>query len=700
MQAAEAAHLLVKQLVARGVKRFVLSPGSRSAPLAYALADGEQAGHLELYVRLDERGAAFFALGLATASGEPVAVVCTSGTAVANFHPAVLEADLARVPLIILTADRPVELRGVLASQTIDQVGVFSSAVRGCLDLPPPDSTPGGQLAHDDAAAAFALAGVVADVNADGGSGRDFVGSAAASNIVKAANWAVNLATAPNYPGPVHLNLQYREPLYPVLQPTPLPLDKDLTEGIPPVSGPAGLRDSASASHALLAPHAIEPSATDVYIQLPRRLSMSLNDVRQRSALSGLDWELYLPGSRAKTVVIAGDGAGPLAREVAENNGWPLLAEPTSGALGSPNNIAGYRNLLPFLPGGFHEPVLDDVNELSKGTNQSKSQPSLFDRMMPKYAVVFGRPTLNRAVNKFLSRPDVEVLVVATGEPPWPDAWLNTAAYVNGDELAKSEALTNGQARPKTTEFLRLWQGAGQKAARVIEGELERQSESGVNPLALAQAVWGAPGQLVVGASNPIRDLDLVASGSGPTRVFSNRGVAGIDGTIATALGIAAARTERQREAKPAQGVAAPSGTEITRLYLGDLTFLHDVAALLQTAGETRPQLQIIIANDNGGTIFSSLEHGEWTAGDPNRQHILSRVFTTPQVANIEQLCAGYGVNYRKASTMNEVKAALAHPSPQIEVIEVVVNGQNRQTELKSLQQSVAESCKDILSLR
>jgi len=182
MQAAEAAQLLVAHLGARGVRRFVLSPGSRSAPLAYALAAGEQSGRLKLHVRLDERSAAFFALGLAKASGEPVAAICTSGTAVANFHPAVLEADLARVPFIILTADRPAELRGVLASQTIDQVGFFGPAVRGSLDLPAPGPLPDGE---------------------------------AAANVVAAANWAVNLATAKNRPGPVHLNLQYREPLIP-----------------------------------------------------------------------------------------------------------------------------------------------------------------------------------------------------------------------------------------------------------------------------------------------------------------------------------------------------------------------------------------------------------------------------------------------------------------------------------------------------
>jgi len=361
-----------------------------------------------------------------------------------------------------------------------------------------------------------------------------------------------------------------------------------------------------------------------------------------------------------RTIVIAGDGAGPLARQVAENNGWPLLAEPTSGAMGGPNNIAAYRYVLPVLA----------------------AQPGT----MPKRAIVFGRPTLNRAVNNFLANPDVEVTVVVTGEPPWPNAWLNTAAYVNGYEY--------GQPGLEPSNFLQLWQRASLTAAEVIQNQISQVSEAGVNPLALAQAIWEAPGQLVVGASNPIRDLDLVASlnpqGNRPTRVFSNRGVAGIDGTVATALGIAAASNPPVEER--ARRLETRETNAVTRLYLGDLTFLHDAASLLQTEGEPRPQLQIIIANDNGGTIFTTLEHGQWAATDPTRQQILSRVFTTPQLADIGQLCAGYGVDYRKASALKEVKAALANPCPHVEVIEVPVNGQNRQTMTKNLQQSVAES--------
>ena len=132
------AHVLVDELVRGGVREAVLSPGSRSAPLAFALHDADRAGRLRLHVRIDERSAGFLALGLAKASGRPVPVVTTSGTATANLHPAVLEAAHAGVPLLVLTADRPPELRGTGANQTIDQLGLYGSAVRMFLELGTP----------------------------------------------------------------------------------------------------------------------------------------------------------------------------------------------------------------------------------------------------------------------------------------------------------------------------------------------------------------------------------------------------------------------------------------------------------------------------------------------------------------------------------------------------------------------------------
>ena len=326
-----------------------------------------------------------------------------------------------------------------------------------------------------------------------------------------------------------------------------------------------------------------------------------------------------------RTIVIAGDAAGSHAPQTAEQNGWPLLAEPTSGATNSPNQISAYRYLLPLL------------------ANDKATQTK------PNNIVVFGRPTLNRAVNQLITNPP---------QPSRFNIELNS-------------------------NFLELWLAASKIAHEVLTQITQNELDNLFGPLAAARQIWQAGGQLVIGASNPIRDIDIITSlAPSPSRVFSNRGVAGIDGTIATALGIATASGSH----------TASGNNHITRLYLGDLTFLHDASSLLSGYGETRPQLQIIVANDGGGSIFSGLEHGEWAEQNENRRHAFKRVFTTPQSASIEQLSAGYGVQYTKVSRLADLQAALASPNPHVEVIEVGLNGKNRRLMQQSLAELLAES--------
>ncbi|WP_130014635.1 2-succinyl-5-enolpyruvyl-6-hydroxy-3-cyclohexene-1-carboxylic-acid synthase, partial [Serinicoccus sediminis] len=181
------ATVLVDELVRAGVREAVLSPGSRSAPLAYALEEADRTGRLRLHVRIDERSAGFLALGLARGGGAPVPVVTTSGTAVANLHPAVLEAHHSGVPIIVLSADRPAELRGTGANQTTVQPGIFAGAVRWEVDLPAPEAVTAGAGAHWRSTVCRALAAAVST----GGPGR----------------------------GPVHLNVSFRDPLAPGLAP-------------------------------------------------------------------------------------------------------------------------------------------------------------------------------------------------------------------------------------------------------------------------------------------------------------------------------------------------------------------------------------------------------------------------------------------------------------------------------------------------
>ena len=129
------ARVVVRQLIEAGITDAVISPGSRNAPLSLAMYAAAEKKLLNLHIRIDERSAAYFALGLAKASGRPVPVICTSGTAVANYHPAVLEAHHSNAPLLVLTADRPANLRRTGANQTTEQARIFGNSVRYFADI-------------------------------------------------------------------------------------------------------------------------------------------------------------------------------------------------------------------------------------------------------------------------------------------------------------------------------------------------------------------------------------------------------------------------------------------------------------------------------------------------------------------------------------------------------------------------------------
>jgi 2-succinyl-5-enolpyruvyl-6-hydroxy-3-cyclohexene-1-carboxylate synthase len=569
-----AARVLLQALAAQGLREVVLAPGSRSAPLAYAVAEAARrdAGRdpaaplLDVHVRIDERDAGFLALGLArgaaaTGSARPVAVVTTSGTAVANLHPAVLEAHHAGLPLLLLTADRPHELRGTGANQTTEQVGLLEP-VRLTVDVPAPTGRPG-----EDRDLRHLAARVVAT--------------------------ARGLRTAD--PGPVHVDLAYREPLVPTGLPWPAPSRDGLTEvlrrgataGVPADGAPAVAPLAASG-----------PAATGIADGVP-------------------------------TVVVAGDGAGPVARRVAEANGWPLLAEPSSGARGGPNAVPAYRLLL-------------DEETLGGAVRR---------------VVVLGRPTLSRPVQALLGRGDVESLVVAPSGADWVDA--PRAATQVATEVPPALLAGTGPAGPAEEAWLARWRAAGAAAAGAVDAVLTAACGDGPLPgPAVARAVAAACGTddvLVVGSSNPVRDLDLAAGWTEPPLVVANRGLAGIDGTLSTAAGVALA-------------LGRP-----VRAYVGDLTFLHDVGGLLVGPLEQEPELQVVVANDDGGSIFATLEHGE-----PERADVFERVFGTPHGADLAALCAGYGVAHTRVTDLHALTAALAGPVRGRGVVEVVVDRTRR----------------------
>lgn len=504
---------LVDELVRAGVREAVLCPGSRNAPLSFALHAADAAGRLRLHVRIDERTAGFLALGLAKASGGPVPVVTTSGTATANLHPAVVEADYSRVPLIVLTADRPAELRGVGANQTIDQTRLYGVST--------PHFT---ELSVDTHPDEVARRGAVRD--------------------------ALVAATGPHRPGPVHLNVAFRDPLVPDLP----------------------------------------PSAADTPSDTP-----SATAGRERSAEGVRRGEDVLSGVGRRTVVVAGDGAGPYARELAEAGGWPLLAEPSSGARGGPNALAAYRLLLAHLG---HE----------------------IERV-----VVLGRPTLSRPLTRLLARTGVEVVRLA------------------------GPARVEGASDP---EWLAHWQDADGRARRGVVSVLRDEPMCGLHVARTLAAAVTPDDLLVSGASSAIRDLDLADPWHEPPTVLANRGASGIDGTVSTAVGAALAH---QRD-----------GGGRAYALLGDLTFLHDSTGLVIGPAEPLPDLTIVVANDDGGGLFTLLEQG-----DPAYSAGFERVFATPHRVDLSALCAATRTPYVHAADLDDLRRALDAPTTGVRVLEV-----------------------------
>ncbi|MEN2740425.1 2-succinyl-5-enolpyruvyl-6-hydroxy-3-cyclohexene-1-carboxylic-acid synthase [Microbacterium sp. X-17] len=544
-------------LVRAGVRHVVLSPGSRSQALALVAAELEARGLVRLHVRIDERVAGFTALGIGRETGIPAAVICTSGTAVANLLPAALEAHHAGVPLLLLTGDRPPELRGIGANQTTRQADLFAGVVRSETDLPVPDELdPAGTGAQT-----VRLGRVAADA-------------------VAAAR-----GTGGRPAGPVHLNVPAREPL-------------------------AG--------------------------RIPSWLVASApGDVGEADGSDPGAGEPHVLARGPRTIVVAGADAGPAAEELAHEGAWPLVAEVVSGARFGRALVHGYRTVLRALG-----PAVQRV-------------------------VVFGHPTLSRETTALLSRADVEVIAVqgpgerldlngATrsvarvrvepGEPDaaWRAEWLRASrdAAVDVSPPAPDAA---GLASAVPHERL----GAIQAELEVIRAPVDRA--------ALADAVWRATwphDRLVFGSSRLVRVADEVVGGK-RIPVHANRGLAGIDGTIATAAGIALA--------SQAAGAAG-----VTRVLLGDLAFLHDVGALLLPPEEAESRIQVIVGNDGGGTIFDQLE----VAGVADAA-AHARVQYTPQAVDLAALAAAYGWAYRRVTTRTELDQVLTAPHPGRSLIEV-----------------------------
>lgn len=588
------ARAVVASLVEAGVKRVVISPGSRNAPLTYALADAAQAGYLQLRVVVDERSAAFVALGASRSDwlheglARPAVAVMTSGSAVANAHPAVVEADAAGVPLIILSADRPHALVNTGASQTTVQTGIFGAATRYQADL-------------GDTNASDAVANQV-------------------RRAVAAASGRLSLD-----PGPVHLNVRLAPPLAPAAP--------------------------------WQVPH-LEPKTHWLRARKPLEEQLNGVTVSQVGCRLGLD-----PARRGVIVVGDNDDAelAHFAASLAHAWGWPLLAEPTSLVRTDANAVAAYSALL----AGGDGSVGGDGAQLSQEIEQ---------------LLVVGHPTLTRPIGALLAREDI-YQVVLTNRARWSDV-SGQAAYVTTLEQALSslntpdvsagaEAGADADAGEDASASADAGAGAdvGKNAPSPLwlqrwlqAGQQQLNATSVTKAAQMALTTWQATSQyeshsqstaihsdglessvtLMAASSMTIRYLDArLPAGKQlkkmPGPVVANRGLAGIDGTISTAVGLAWA-----------------SGQPV-RVIIGDLAAAHDLTGLVKAVTENEVDLQVIVLDDHGGKIFSGLEYGA-----SELSNYFLRFFTTAQQVDFAQAAAAFGAHVSVIDDVDGLQSLLS----------------------------------------
>ena len=516
------------ELARCGLEHACTSPGSRSTPLVLSLA--REPG-IRSTSHIDERCGSFFALGLAKATGRPVGLACTSGTAAANYAPAVHEAREARVPLLVLTADRPPELREIGAGQTIDQVKLYGGAVKWFLEVDDQPATP------------------------------------------ERMRWLRQLACRVYWtalegrPGPVHLNFSLREPLV-------------LGEPLPADEPGGGGRDGGR-------PWVTRPPAQ------PTAGPAVLDGLR-----AALD-------AHPRAVMVAGrserdPGLGEALAGLADALALPLLAEPLSGARRGPAAIAHYDALL--RDAGF----------------AAAHAPDLVLR--------FGDLPTSKPLRQWLHGLDA-LQIAFDAETAWQDPAGRVGTIVTADPRVLAPAERRGERG-----WLDGWRRADRAAAGAIAQALGELSE----PRVAAELGVRLPAEatLVVASSMPVRDVEtFFPARDAPPRVLSNRGANGIDGTVSTAFGVA----------------AAGGGPAV--LLIGDVALAHDVGGLL-AARRLRLPLVIVLLNNDGGGIFNFLPVER--EGADFERHV-----ATPHGLDFTHAAALYGLGHERVADPEGFRAAL-----------------------------------------
>lgn len=579
------ASVFVEALFGAGVETACLSPGSRSTPLALALAAHPK---MRVYTHIDERSGAFFALGHAKCTGLPVALLCTSGSAAANFHPALIEASHGCVPLIVCTADRPPELRDSGAGQTIDQLKLYGSAVRWFFEVGTPEMS-----------------------------------EPALRHLKSLAGRAVAEATGAR-PGPVHLNFPFRKPL----EPTPVP--GDVPEGIgEQAGGPAGEEPAPFARS--VAP--VQSAQPEVLRRLARMVARAPRG-------------LIVCGPPDGSAAPAPNGAGGWPEAVAllaRRTGYPLFAEPPSQVRSGPH---------------------DTTRVVAMGEAILRSE-AFRAKLSPQLVIRFGAmPTAKHLEVLLDEHPDCPIVLVNRGGA-WLEPTHHPTELVRADPAAfcrtLAEALPPGDP-PADAVWGEPFREAQRLAAAAVAEMFDEQNPAGLGGEWFEGRVFAELAALLpdgalqyTASSMPVRDLDAFTPVSASAvRHLVNRGANGIDGTLSSALGAAAALGE------------AGGGPAV--LVTGDLAFLHDTNGLL-AARRYDLALTVILINNRGGGIFEMLPIADY--GTAYTEH-----FATPHEVDFQALAAAHGIPVHRPADWAHFRTLVARSlaEPGTQVIELVTD--------------------------
>lgn len=615
-----AADAVIGALLSRGVKDFAYCPGSRNAPFAYVLDAYESRGLVHVHPFAEERGAGFWAIGAIKATGDPVAVVTTSGTAVAELHPAMEEASHQGLPLLAITADRPFEAHGVGANQTTKQVGIFADAPVVELDIPALDR-PSEQLLGQTRARVI-------------------------RTVMRAQG-------QPGLPGPAHINVAFREPLAPSV-PVEISSTSLQSEGPPYVFAPTGsttwsqVVDPELQTLLVVGDVGSVGQAADVRAVVDYAAELGIPMIAEPS--SGMcDAPNWLPHGP-----LIADRLGAQVEQIVVL-GRPTLSRPIARLL------AGASPVPSALPG----PVAPSSSDASPGASPGMVAPG-------------ATPTLSDVTRQ---NPPVRKVVVGDS-PGWPDSSGTATVYVerlvpdwdapdwlgapdSADDLADvpdrgpedssaddpaddpdgPTALTSNDAWAQYC--IAVSDQAFAALSQVLDQETGRGA--GLNQLCVAREIWESPGNfaLWLGASGTVRSFDAAAGDPGRPSVYANRGLAGIDGTVASALGLQF-------------GLQIP-----VRVVLGDLTFCYDIPSLAARP-DGEQDIQIIVLDDGGASIFASLEHGRIATGQ-----MYERFFRVSQTIDIAGVARACGWEVHEAARLGELRDLLREPIRGRSVIRV-----------------------------